>query len=126
MLAPLDLPLLLESVSRLFYENTTGESYATMFFAVYDNSCRGLRFVNCGHVAPLPLRVQRLHATPDEHNNCAEVVLKWEGRIEEVKLYPGDVLIICTDGVTEAPNAQGEEYDESASPSLFKQTEACP
>jgi len=51
-----DLPRLLQSVNRLFYENTADESYATMFFGVYDDSHRNLRFANCGHIAPLILR----------------------------------------------------------------------
>lgn len=99
-------------MNRFFYENTTEESYATMFFGVYDDSCRSLRFANCGHVSPLILRtngsIQRL-------TNTATVVglfLNWESPVEQEKLYPGDLLVICTDGVTEAPNLQGEEYGE--------------
>jgi serine phosphatase RsbU (regulator of sigma subunit) len=107
-----DLPRLLQSVNRLFYENTTDESYATMFFGVYKDSSRSLRFANCGHVAPLLLRsdgpIQRLTST----TTVLGLFLKWESSIEEVKLHPGDVLVICTDGVTEAPNPQGEEYGE--------------
>jgi sigma-B regulation protein RsbU (phosphoserine phosphatase) len=38
--------------------------------------------------------------------------LKWESTIDEEKLHPGDLLVICTDGVTEAPNPHGEEYGE--------------
>jgi sigma-B regulation protein RsbU (phosphoserine phosphatase) len=107
-----DLPRLLQSVNRLFYENTTDESYATMFFGVYEDSSRTLRFANCGHVAPLLLRadgsIQRLTST----TTVLGLFLKWECSIEEVTLHPGDVLVICTDGVTEAPNLQGEEYGE--------------
>jgi sigma-B regulation protein RsbU (phosphoserine phosphatase) len=107
-----DLPGLLQSVNRLFYENTTDESYATMFFAVYDDSCGSLRFANCGHVAPLILRtdgsIQRLTST----TTVLGLFLNWESPIEEEKLHPGDLLVICTDGVTEAPNPQGEEYGE--------------
>jgi phosphoserine phosphatase RsbU/P len=107
-----DLPRLLQSVNRLFFENTTDESYATMFFGVYDDSSRSLRFANCGHVAPLLLRaygsIQRLNST----TTVLGLFLKWESSVEEVKLHPGDVLVICTDGVTEAPNPQGEEYGE--------------
>src|SRR2546421_9037278 len=32
--------------------------------------------------------------------------VKWESTIDEEKLCPGDLLVICTDGVTEAPNPQ--------------------
>jgi serine/threonine protein phosphatase PrpC len=38
--------------------------------------------------------------------------LDWECPTKEVKLCPGDVLIICTDGVTESPNPNQEEYGE--------------
>jgi sigma-B regulation protein RsbU (phosphoserine phosphatase) len=107
-----DLPRLLQSVNRLFYENTTDESYATMFLGVYDDACRSLRFANCGHIAPLILRtdgsIQRLTST----TTVLGLFLQWESPIVEEKLYPGDLLVICTDGVTEAPNPQGEEYGE--------------
>lgn len=39
--------------------------------------------------------------------------LNWDCPIEEAKLRPGDLLIICADGVTEAPNASHEEYGEA-------------
>jgi phosphoserine phosphatase RsbU/P len=107
-----DLPRLLQSVNRLFYENTTDESYATMFFGVYDDSNRSLRFANCGHVAPLILRsngsIQRLRST----TTVLGLFLKWESTIEEEKLHSGDLLVIYTDGVTEAQNPRGDEYGE--------------
>jgi serine phosphatase RsbU (regulator of sigma subunit) len=107
-----DLPRLLESVNRLFYENTNDESYATMFFGVYDDSCRSLRFANCGHVAPLLLRANGSRERLTSTTTVLGLFLKWESHLEEINLYPGDVLVICTDGVTEAPNPQGEEYGE--------------
>jgi serine phosphatase RsbU (regulator of sigma subunit) len=121
-----DLPRLLQSVNRLFYENTTDESYATMFFGVYDNSCRKLRYANCGHVAPLILRndgsVQRLTST----TTVLGLFLKWESPIEEEELNPGDLLVIYTDGVTEAPNAQGEEYGEARLAEVLRENSGLP
>ncbi len=51
-----DLPRLLGSVNHLFYENTSENSYATLFFGDYDDSSGRLRYVNCGHLPPLLLR----------------------------------------------------------------------
>jgi hypothetical protein len=45
-----DLPQLLASVNRLFYESTDDASYATLFFADYDDASRKLRYANCGHL----------------------------------------------------------------------------
>jgi sigma-B regulation protein RsbU (phosphoserine phosphatase) len=62
-----DLPRLLKSVNQLFHENSSDSSYATLFFADYDDSSRRLRYVNCGHLPPLLLRadgqLERLTAT---------------------------------------------------------------
>jgi phosphoserine phosphatase RsbU/P len=121
-----DLPRLLQSVNRLFYENTTDESYATMFFGIYDDSCRSLRFANCGHIAPLILRsdgsIRRLTST----TTVLGLFLKWESPIAEEKLHLGDLLVICTDGVTEAPNRQGEEYGEVRLAELLQENRDLP
>ena len=121
-----DLPRLLQSVNRLFYENTTDESYATMFFGVYDDSRRKLRYANCGQIAPLILRadgsIQRLTST----TTVLGLFLKWESPVEEESLCPGDLLVICTDGVTEAPNPDGEEYGEARLAEVIREHRALP
>ena len=121
-----DLPRLLQSVNRLFYENTTDESYATMFFGVYDDSCRRLRFANCGHVAPLILRVDGSIRRLTSTTTVLGLFLQWESPIEEEVLYPGDLLVICTDGVTEAPNPPGEEYGEVRLAELIRENRQLP
>jgi serine phosphatase RsbU (regulator of sigma subunit) len=107
-----DLPGLLQSVNRLFYENTADSSYATLFFADYDDDARRFRYANCGHLPPLLLRsegtVERLTAT----STVLGLFEKWECLLTEVHMAPGDVLVVYTDGVTEASNAHEEEFGE--------------
>jgi phosphoserine phosphatase RsbU/P len=117
-----DLPRLLQSVNRLFYESTTDESYATMFFGLYDDSCRSLRFANCGHVAPLILRTDGSILRLTSTTTVLGLFLDWESPIAEEKLHPGDLLVICTDGVTEAPNSQGEEFGEARLAELIQES----
>ena len=38
---------------------------------------------------------------------------KWECAVAEVQLAAGDTLVLYTDGVTEAENAEGEQFGES-------------
>jgi len=38
---------------------------------------------------------------------------KWNCGVKKVSLGPGDLLVIYTDGVTEAPNQTGEEFGEA-------------
>jgi phosphoserine phosphatase RsbU/P len=107
-----NLPQLLESVNQLFYENTDDHSYATLFFADYNDSSRRLRYVNCGHLPPLLLRanggIERLSATA----TVLGLFEKWESAAVEMELNPGDVLAVYSDGITEAASVVGEEFGE--------------
>ena len=115
-----DLPRLLASVNRLFYENSNDASYATLFFADYNDSSRKLHYANCGHLPPLLLRAGA--GSQDQAPNVARLgstctvmglFEDWRCEIAEVQLAPGDMLVLYTDGVTEATNADGEEFGES-------------
>ena len=115
-----DLATMLISVNRLFYENTPDSSYATLFFAEYDDRSRRIRFVNCGHLPPLLSRregaIERLPAT----SKVLGLFADWDCTIAETRLEPGDSLVIYTDGVTEALSDRGEEFGEPRLMSLLQ------
>jgi phosphoserine phosphatase RsbU/P len=106
------LPELLKSVNQLFYEVTPDDRYATVFLAVYDDTSRQLEYVNCGHNPPLLFRangeVERLAATA----SVIGLVPEWECTTESVSIGPDDVLVIYTDGVTEANDGEQNEFGE--------------
>jgi phosphoserine phosphatase RsbU/P len=52
--------------------------------------------------------------------------LKWESATQEEKLHPGDLLVIYTDGVTEAPNSSDEEFGEARLVELIQRTRDLP
>jgi len=102
----------LESVNRLFFENTIESAYATLLFIEYDNRERHLRYANCGH---LPALILRSDSTLDRlASTCTVLGLfdDWKCSIGESSLFPGDTLVLYTDGVTEAFNDHGEEFGE--------------
>jgi len=96
----------------LFYRSTAPEHFATVFFGYYEPATRVVRYVNCGHPAPVLLRggvAERLDAT--------SVVL---GAFENapitetaVSVGAGDRLVLFSDGVSEATPAAfvGSEDD---------------
>jgi len=108
-----DLPRLLRSVNRLFCESTEAHHYATVFFSVYDDSTRRLRYENCGHNPPLLVgpdgRVERLKGTA----TVLGMFEAWDCSVVETELRPGDLLVIYSDGVTEAFSDAGEIYGEA-------------
>lgn len=108
-----DLPGLLRSVNGLFFKNTEPNSYATTFFAIYDDDNRTLRYVNCGHNPPMLLRstggMERLEATA----TVLGLFEEWDCAVAERQLGPGDVLVIYTDGISEAAaSEEAEEFGE--------------
>ena len=108
-----DLPGLLHSVNRLFYESTPPSHYATLFFGDYEDSTRLMRYANCGHNPPMLLRkdgsVERLGAT----GTVLGLFEGWQCSLGEVPMAPGDTLVIFSDGVTEAESDDGEFFGES-------------
>jgi len=107
-----DLPRLLRSVNQLFYENTPEDRYATLFFGVYDDHTRELEYANCGHNAPLLFRadgpLERLTST----STVIGLFPDWKCETRFVTLEPGDLLVVFTDGVTEASDSAGNEFGE--------------
>jgi len=103
----------LELVNRLFYENSTDNTYATLFFAEYDDRLRRLRYANCGHLSALLLRcdgaLERLSSTC----TVLGIFKEWSCSTRECPLSSGDTLVLYSDGVTEAFNCAGEEFGES-------------
>lgn len=108
-----DLPRFLRTLNSLFYKNTETNNYATMFFSLYDDASRTLHYVNCGHNPPMLLRadgcVERLDATA----TVLGLFKEWDCTVAERQLAAGDVLLIYTDGVSEAaPSEDAEEFGE--------------
>jgi serine phosphatase RsbU (regulator of sigma subunit)/predicted enzyme related to lactoylglutathione lyase len=118
--------LFLQSVNRLFFQNTTDSAYATVFFADYDDTARRLRYANCGHLAAILLRrngeVERLHST----GTVLGLFEEWDSPIVECQLSPGDLLALYTDGVTESFDASGEEFGEQRLLEVLRQNNAMP
>jgi serine phosphatase RsbU (regulator of sigma subunit) len=107
-----DLPGLAASVNRVFYECTAPEHFATLFLGVWDENAAQLRYVNCGHPAPVVRRrdgsVLRLRPT-------AFALGLFEDASPlgaEVPLGPGDLLAVFTDGLVEARQGDEEFGDE--------------
>jgi sigma-B regulation protein RsbU (phosphoserine phosphatase) len=71
-----------------------------------------LRYVNCGHNPPILLRengdVERLTATA----TVLGLFEEWDCTVAECELASGDVLLLYTDGISEAGPNEDEEFGE--------------
>ena len=96
--------------------------YATLFFAVYDDHSRELEYANCGHNAPLLFRANGSFERLASTSTVIGLFPGWQCVTRCITLAPGDLLVIYTDGVTEANNAAGEEFGEAR---LIETVRAC-
>ena len=102
----------LQSVNRLFYENSADSSYATLFFAEYDDGARRLRYVNCGHLSALLFHQDGTLERLDSTSTVLGLFREWDCSTAERLLCPGDTFALYTDGITESFNHAGEEFGE--------------
>jgi serine phosphatase RsbU (regulator of sigma subunit) len=94
------------------YALTEVNRFATFFWAVYDEPRRALTYTNAGHNAPMLLRtggaLDRLQAGGPPLGAFAGVSY----RQERLTLSAGDLLLVFTDGITEAPDPAEQEFGE--------------
>ena len=97
-------------------ERTGQPVFATVFFGVIDTAANTLTYGNAGHPAPLIRRgesgsVMRLSSSDPEP--AAGLIPKFSYTQQECVFSAGDLLLGYTDGVIEAPDADGEFYGDS-------------
>lgn len=102
---------ILERINRFYIHNINFTTFVTVFLAKFDPTNRTLSYVNSGHNPPAIFRerenrVDWLKRTApaiglDEH---------YLPRLESANLSSGDVLLLYTDGLTEAFNTDMEEF----------------
>lgn len=102
----------LQSVNQQFCANTADGDYATFFFTEYDDKTRRMRFANCGHLAALLLRRDGSLERLVSQATVLGLFEDWNCLLEERQLFPGDMLVLYTDGVTESFNESSEEFGE--------------
>jgi sigma-B regulation protein RsbU (phosphoserine phosphatase) len=85
--------------------------YVTLVLAEIDVRARSLRYVNCGHNSPLLFQAATGDVVPVD-SSCSPVGMfdSVTCEVNQASLSAGDILVLYTDGVTEAENPQEEEF----------------
>jgi len=111
---PCSLPELAAGMNRYASTNSQeGRRFTTAFLAEYDAGSRALTYINAGHNAPILRRGTGAIERLDKGGLPLGIEPRAVYESDTVSLQPGDWLVIFTDGLVEAVNARGLEYDES-------------
>jgi phosphoserine phosphatase RsbU/P len=112
-----DSPLaVVEHVQRLLIHNVRFANFVTLFLASFDPKTHMLQYCNAGHNPPILLRPMAdgdvslcwLHPT----GAAVGLVEGLELRQASIQVDPGDILLLYTDGITEAMNAAGDPFGD--------------
>jgi len=87
--------------------------YLSMFLALVENEGRRLRYVNAGHVPPAVIRADGRTEWLETGGMIVGLLPDVEFECATVELAPGDLLVACTDGITEAMDAVGSEFSRA-------------
>jgi len=103
---------ILALLNRHLYRSTQPEKYATLFLAHYEGVTKRLVYSTGGHLPPLLLRADDSITRLDCGGTVVGLIdnMSYEQGTEQ--LYPGDILIAYSDGVTEPENEFGEFGEE--------------
>jgi len=100
-----------EALNRMIWNDTRAQKYLSLFMGLIDVRRKSIHYINCGHVQPVIVR-----KSPQD-----SIVLSEGGMViglfqnstydrGQAKFHSGDVLVLCTDGITESMDAQQEEF----------------
>jgi sigma-B regulation protein RsbU (phosphoserine phosphatase) len=100
----------MSKVNYLLWESIERNQFVTSFYGTLDASNRTLAYTNAGHNPPLLMEVDgQAHF---EERGGVPLGMFRDSRYYEyyMTLEPGQVLVLYTDGATEAMNPAGDEY----------------
>jgi serine phosphatase RsbU (regulator of sigma subunit) len=104
---------LTERLNAQICRHSPGSRFITLFYAVYDPRTGGLTYVNAGQNPPLLRRADGRY----ERLTATGVALgMFEGSTfaaEHTIVAPGDLLVLYSDGITEAEDAAGQPFEET-------------
>ena len=98
--------------NRLLYDSTDSDKFVTFFYAVLDPARHELRYSNAGHNPPMLLSKGGEPRLLETGGPVLGVVPSFSFPEATVTIDPGDLLVIYSDGFTEAMNRRFEEFGE--------------
>ena len=102
----------IQKANKLIVEDSKTNMFVTLFYAILDSKERKLQYVNAGHNPPIFFRKSGGDITLLEAQGIPMGLLaEMDISVDQISLKKGDVVILYTDGITEATNKEGEQFE---------------
>lgn len=99
-------------VNNIIHKNTSADKFITYFYAKINPDTLEMEYCNAGHNHPMIIsedhEIRLLNKGGLILGMLPDISYEWE----VVQLKKGDMIVMYTDGITEALNSEQEEYEE--------------
>ncbi len=99
-------------LNKITCENCPSNRFITFFFGILDPATGHLGYANAGHNPPMIVRSSGAVELLPGGGPVLGIVPVAPYKQEKARLAPGDLLVIYSDGITEATNTTEEEFGE--------------
>ena len=113
---------LIERLNVQVGKHSPASRFITFFFGLYDPATGQLQFVNAGHLPPLIRRADgRFDRITGETGSGLALGMFEQAKYatNQITIEVGDVLVMYTDGITEAENHSGQAFEDSGLESVL-------
>lgn len=100
-------------INDLVTDNTSDGRFITFFWGVIDSASMNISYVNAGHNPPIFVRDNKIKYLDKGGMllGVLKTILPYE--MEIINLQKGDLIVLFTDGVTEAKNKNDDEFTDA-------------
>jgi phosphoserine phosphatase RsbU/P len=99
-------------LNTLLCRNMASDRFVTLFYAQLDGASGTLRYVTAGHNPPFVMHADGAHERLRDGGSVLGVFPNPAFTLGTANLRPGDVVVLFTDGVTEARDADDDEFGD--------------
>ncbi len=108
----LELAEIVFRLNNLIYKNTSTEKYITAFFMLFEASSGRIEYVNAGHNPPYIFSSGTLKETLETGGIILGMMPDYRFETGYCTLHQHEILVMFTDGITEAMDADDHEFEE--------------
>ncbi len=117
----LGLAAIISRLNRLIYDNTDLEKYITFFYGILNTKTHTFTFCNAGHNPPYLINAKGSIQELKTGGIVLGMMQDAAYETETIELHKEDTIVMYTDGITEAMNAQEDEFGELRLQEIIKE-----
>ncbi len=105
--------LCIQRANKLLLQSTSPEKFVTLFYAVLDITNHTLTYVNAGHEHPYLFTSATGPTRLSTGGAPLSIIDNFPFEEETITLQPDDLLVVFSDGVTEAMDVQEQQFGQT-------------